>query len=313
MMEGAAPFASFQREGRFADASIFPTLEGTASLDRGLPFLRAAHGPGAPFSSRCVSIVPDQSQDIPFFIQDAEPPEQPFEHEGSDVVSSLGPGEIDPPPPRPTGQGHPPQLEILDIHGTPYQSHTVTDRRTLIGQQGADLVLPDHAFVGKYHAQLLWQHQTLTLEPLHASCGVYLAIADAFALEDGDEIMAGTQRLVFHTTTPPPQWPEAGSALGAPKPSSFPHIIRLLQDRHIGGLYPLQGRFTLGTKGTTMTCPQDPLLSEFHASIVGEGEARFLLKDEGSRYGTFIRVRQPVELFSGDIFLIGHMRLRVYV
>jgi pSer/pThr/pTyr-binding forkhead associated (FHA) protein len=50
-------------------------------------------------------------------------------------------------------------------------------------------------------------------------------------------------------------------------------------------------------------------MSGRHARIVRRG-ASFVLTDEGSRNGTFIRIKGEVELKPGDVILIGKQLFR---
>ncbi len=55
--------------------------------------------------------------------------------------------------------------------------------------------------------------------------------------------------------------------------------------------------------------PEDTLLSPRHANFVSQG-AQLLVRDEGSKNGVFLRIKQPVALEAGDTFLVGEQLLR---
>ena len=78
--------------------------------------------------------------------------------------------------------------------------------------------------------------------------------------------------------------------------------------------YPLhEGRpTTIGRIGCDVNCPQDTLLSDHHASIF-QRDGAFFLRDDGSRSGTYLRIRHgyPVSVAPGGIVRLGRQILVV--
>lgn len=54
----------------------------------------------------------------------------------------------------------------------------------------------------------------------------------------------------------------------------------------------------------------DPLLSPRHANFFYQ-EGKLVVGDEDSTNGVFIRIREPINIYSGDTFLVGEQLLRV--
>ncbi len=65
----------------------------------------------------------------------------------------------------------------------------------------------------------------------------------------------------------------------------------------------------IGQADCDMSYPADTLLSARHASVAVRGE-KVILKDLGSRNGTFVKQRKDTPLNSGDIFLVGRQLFR---
>ena len=67
------------------------------------------------------------------------------------------------------------------------------------------------------------------------------------------------------------------------------------------------GVATIGRRGCTITFEEDSSLSDVHASIAGQGHEEYLLSDENSRDGVFLRPQpgRPVELSEGIILQVG--------
>ena len=256
------------------------------------------------------------------------PPEEAPAPPGPGISFSHLPPPVEPPPPlrprkdtarkpaAPTPEAAPAwRIGALDARGQVAREVVVTGRRFLIGRERSDLALDD-PFVSPWHAQLsINAAGELELEELTSLNGVFLRIADDFPLEDGDELVLGQQRFVFHTTSAPPAWRSSAHAevrvQGGATPGRFVHLIHLLDGGHIGGLYPVRGELSIGREGCTVCCPEDSALHTRHALISPREDGGFVLRDLRSPHGTFIRVGAPVELIPGDVFLIGQTRLVV--
>ncbi len=263
---------------------------------------------------------------LPFVISGDEfgDPGQPFtpSDDDNEVLSSVSADEYppwneplraSPSQPEPVAARHP----WINVHsaGNPTpQRFEIRGSRFLIGRDRADLALND-PFASKWHAQLFTDHTSLMLEDLGSHNGVYLRVADDFALEDGDEILVGSQRLIFRTRPIPFNTPNAPDnrtvpTLGAPIVNT-PRVIMMLENDHIGAVYPLLDQALIGRQNAEICAPQDELLSNQHATITRRGQ-QYFLHDLHSHHGTFIRVRGAVELIDGDCFMIGRTRLTIF-
>lgn len=78
----------------------------------------------------------------------------------------------------------------------------------------------------------------------------------------------------------------------------------------IGDVYPIfRGDLIIGRIEGDVTFPHDGYMSSRHARIM-ERDGRYYLSDESSRNGTFVRIRQEIELKPGDTFLVGKQVLK---
>lgn len=76
-----------------------------------------------------------------------------------------------------------------------------------------------------------------------------------------------------------------------------------------GEAYELSDNTVIGRANGDITFPHDGFMSGKHARVERRG-AGFVLVDEGSRNGTFIRINGEVELKPGDMILIGKQLFR---
>ena len=78
-----------------------------------------------------------------------------------------------------------------------------------------------------------------------------------------------------------------------------------------GVSYHLSGtEHVAGRRGGGIVFPEDPLLSPRHANFMYQ-EGKLLCRDEGSQNGIFIRIRAPIVVDSGAMFLLGEQLLRI--
>ena len=185
--------------------------------------------------------------------------------------------------------------------------------RFLVGRDNCDLELEDR-FVSRWHVQLFRRDGALVLQDLDSRNGVYLRIADDLALEDGDQIVIGNQRLEFRAKWDEPRTRRAdddADVLGSSPGGSPVRLIRYLEGDRIHGIYPLlSDQTSIGASDCDINCLEDTLLSSPHVTIWRDGD-RFILRDNSSEWGTFIRIANAVELIDGDCFLVGRTKIRL--
>ena len=81
------------------------------------------------------------------------------------------------------------------------------------------------------------------------------------------------------------------------------------QDGTTGKVVRITKETLIGQGDCDLSYPADSLLSARHASVAVRGD-KVLLKDLGSRNGTFVKQRKDMPLASGDVFLIGRQLFR---
>jgi FHA domain len=88
------------------------------------------------------------------------------------------------------------------------------------------------------------------------------------------------------------------------------HLV--MEGGQAGDEYELDEDTVIGRAGGDVTFPHDGFMSGRHARIVRRG-SKFILTDEGSRNGTFIKIKGEVELKPGDMILVGKQLFRFEV
>jgi pSer/pThr/pTyr-binding forkhead associated (FHA) protein len=96
----------------------------------------------------------------------------------------------------------------------------------------------------------------------------------------------------------------------AATPKGRLHLI--MEGGQQGEVYDLKDDTVIGRTMGDISFPHDGFMSSRHARIVRRGDS-FILADEGSRNGTFIKIKNEVELKPGDMILIGKQLFRFEV
>lgn len=86
-------------------------------------------------------------------------------------------------------------------------------------------------------------------------------------------------------------------------------ITEIKPDGSTGKTLRVVKETSIGSGSCDASYPEDVLLSPRHASLLIR-EGKLLLKDLGSKNGTFVKQRQDSELSPGDVFLLGRELFR---
>jgi pSer/pThr/pTyr-binding forkhead associated (FHA) protein len=217
-----------------------------------------------------------------------------------------------------------------------------------IGRSEGNVIVAEDPYLSPRHVRIIWQGGKLSLRDLGSTNGVFLRLAPCrdttprrssdnpevvVPLVDNDIVLVGQQVLHFSILREgeggfgPAQ--EHGTLLfGSP---AAPRYARLSQ-RTVEGIardvyYVRKVETVLGRESGDVVFTEDPFLSRRHAAIrlltrdgatVGSKpprapneETRFALVDLGSSNGTFLRIRNDVELAPGDHFRVGQQLFRI--
>lgn len=88
------------------------------------------------------------------------------------------------------------------------------------------------------------------------------------------------------------------------------HLV--MEGGQSGDVYEIDEETIIGRASGDITFPHDGFMSGRHARIIRRGGS-FILTDEGSRNGTFVKIRGEVELKPGDMILVGKQLFRFEV
>ena len=140
------------------------------------------------------------------------------------------------------------------------------------------------------------QHAQPVSGVLCTQCGQATSVGSAFCASCGAPVTYGGKTMVI-------------SSQPAPAKGRL-HLV--MEGGQPGEVYELDDETVIGRSSGEITFPHDGFMSGRHARIVRRG-ATFILTDEGSRNGTFVKINGEVELKPGDTILVGKQLFRFEV
>ena len=204
-------------------------------------------------------------------------------------------------------------LEKGSAQGTAF---ALAHMQNTIGGAGAQVELPEDAFVAPHAATLLFAEDHLALRDEGSANGVFVKLRDPAELQPGDHFLAGERLFRFEGPVELPRDAEGETPLlGAPRPQAAAvRIVEVLAGGKTGRTCHRSGpAISIGRTGCDMNFPSDGQLAARHAEIRLE-DGRALLADLGQgASGVWLRVRSQAEqpLQAGDLLQIGEQQLRV--
>jgi FHA domain-containing protein len=132
---------------------------------------------------------------------------------------------------------------------------------------------------------------------LCGQCGQSNTVGSAFCASCGAPMTFGKTMVI-------------SSQPAAPPPKGRLHLV--MEGGQPGEVYELEDDTLIGRNNGEITFPHDGFMSGRHARIERRGSS-FILTDEGSRNGSFIKIDGEVELKPGDMILVGKQLFRFEV
>jgi len=142
------------------------------------------------------------------------------------------------------------------------------------------------------------QHAQSVSGVLCTQCGQATGIGSSFCANCGAPVTYGKTMVISSQPAPPPIL------------KGRLHLI--MEGGQPGEVYDLEDDTVIGRSNGQITFPHDGFMSGRHARIERRGNT-FILTDEGSRNGTFVKIKGEVELNPGDTILVGKQLFRFEV
>lgn len=214
------------------------------------------------------------------------------------------------------------RAKLILIKGGGFEgvSYNLNATDHLTGRQEGFILFPEDNTCSPRHANFFYFGGKFFVSDERSLNGVFLRIKAPVELKDGTFFRVGEQ--LFRASYPKALPMVEGYTptndgtrfLGSPgelTPSLA--LTHILEAGRIGNvIYPQKETFTIGRDLCDLNFPTDTFMSGKHARITRSG-SKYFLADNGSKNGTFLRIRQEQELFHGDYVFVGQQLLRVEV
>ena len=217
------------------------------------------------------------------------------------------------PPPKPAPPSRPrARVSAIARDGSTSADFVLTKDETRVGRdvEPTEVKLDKDPFIAPIHAVFRFDGLQLVVQDLGTANGVFLWLKER-ALESGDELRIGRQRLRIEWMPEEPEQLADQPVWGSPNPGYAARVVQLLEGGGEGDVYPLKPGENLVGRGTgDVSFANDGYVSSKHATItVGEGS--LAVKDLGSANGTFVRINGQAAVTAGDLLLLGEQILRI--
>jgi len=204
------------------------------------------------------------------------------------------------------------RISAIARDGSRSADYVLTRPETRVGSavDDAEVKLDKDAYVAATHAFLTFEGDQLTVRDAGTANGVFLWLRER-ALESGDELRIGRQRLRVEWIPEEPETAADQPLWGSPDPGYVARAVQLLEDGGEGDVFPLKrGENLVGRGGGDVSFPQDGYVSSRHC-LLTIGDRHIAVKDLGSANGTFAKINGSVPVSNGDLLLVGEQILRV--
>lgn len=195
-------------------------------------------------------------------------------------------------------------------------SYMLQGTEHLAGRDDGQILFPEDTWLSPRHATFLYQGGQLVVRDEGSQNGVYVRVRGSVPVGIGDHFMCGEQ--IFRVDPAPEAMdggPDADQTYfyASPRKSYAFTLTQILAGGGEGLVYCATGTTHVGREECGVNFPLDVYMSGTHARIDVGANASLTLTDEGSKNGTYVRVRQSQPLSHGDYLFLGKQLLRVEI
>ncbi len=209
------------------------------------------------------------------------------------------------------------KLVLLRPDGSEGDSYTLSGERIQLGREKGKILFLDDDYISPLHATFIFENGRLYLQNENSLNGFFIRLKEPVELKSGDVMLMGKQLLRFEILDieedeeldvrgdhPARPW-------GSPYGPYWGRLVQLISGGFEGNCILLgSSKIDLGRERGEITFPGDRFISSLHARIYIE-DGKTFLRDLKSRNGTFIQIKDRIELQNEDIMIIGEQLLKV--
>jgi pSer/pThr/pTyr-binding forkhead associated (FHA) protein len=206
------------------------------------------------------------------------------------------------------------RLVQLNGDGSDGEVHQLGAGTIDIGRTSGHLVFDDPFLAGR-HARITATAEGHMVTPLERRNGVYRRLRGPAEVVPGDKILIGQQLLMFDVLPDLERAASVGTEngviiFGSRTRPSWGRLLQLTPAGVSRDVYHLgRPEVLVGRERADLVFSDDDLVSARHARLTFKG-GRITLEDLSSLNGTYLALREPRVLVSGDVIRMGNEVLR---
>lgn len=237
---------------------------------------------------------------------------------GFRLTAASAPIASAPPPavqaaPIPSAPGQPKVvLTALRADGTEAGTFALPADNVTLGRESGGIFAAD-SYLSPKHATFRLVSGRLFVKDENSLNGVYRKLMrdKPVELKSSDVFRIGQEILKFEPLEKPVASPDGVERLGAPSKGYIGRVALVVGRETTGNAFPVpETGIHLGRERGEVLFPEDGYVSGLHCQIAMNG-GRVYLTDLGSSNGTFMRMKEEVEVTTGDILLMGQQLFRI--
>ena len=208
------------------------------------------------------------------------------------------------------------ELTVIRPDGTEGARIPLTPEGIMLGRDSEFDVLTNDPFLSPQHAEVCYEAGSFKLRCVDEVNGVYWRLRDDVELQDGALIRIGQEVMRFNYFSNVDPLDEIDGddevvAKGSPDPGIWGRLALIGGPGIETRAFAISSdEITIGREVGMILFRDDGFVSGKHARIYRENGKAYL-RDLGSSNGSYVRLREDLNLSDGDLVLMGQQLLRV--
>lgn len=246
----------------------------------------------------------------------------------------VQPGYPAAPPPQPTRQAVPDgsagaqyaaqsplgraRLVVITQDGSAGRDYSLTEDQADIGRDEGSIRLPNDPYVSPRHARIHRRNGAFFIRDLASVNGIYVRLRGQRKLAHGDLVLVGLEVLRFEFVSDAER--HLGAAVergtqvfGSPATTRHARLCQRTVEGITRDVYSIiRDETIVGRESGDIVFTGDPFMSRQHAVLTRDpADNSFTLRDLGSSNGTYVAIRDEIQLHHGDHVRIGQHLFRL--
>jgi pSer/pThr/pTyr-binding forkhead associated (FHA) protein len=193
-------------------------------------------------------------------------------------------------------------------------SYMLQGSEHVAGREEGQILFPEDHWLSRRHANFVYENGQLVVRDEGSLNGVFVRVREPVVVASGDHFLCGEQLFRLDPTPEDTAGPAPDQTYfySSPRKAYGFRLTQLLAGGGEGLVHCATGStVTIGREECDINFPTDVYMSGTHAQVEASGDGRFLLGDQGSKNGTYLRVKGSQPLAHGDYLFLGKQLLRV--